>query len=565
MFSLFVASSLSNRVEVPDVGAYYSSFSSLALEMTFNLRSYSGYTHYLLLYNPYSDLTLNGENASSRVYSISTKIFKFESRTASTLYFDVVRIPNSCYTLDFLLDPEVNSEYEYSRAKKLLNFEKSYCFVTYSHNTFNITITNTDGKMKIGTTSLYDYDTTTADEGDTSYYNTKSFVVMYKPDNSATSKAKIKFTGSSSTKQDPTLISDKKISSYFGAKAVDTTPPEYKSIDYGIHIYSDSSRYNVYNITYNTYIVFTHWKDVSAVATVSGTTLNILGNTNIVSVFFNSTGTLTLSRNSSRSTATFVAYYMPSTCHYIVTLSGESSYKFDTDGSAIKCMVSAFSSGSVNIDKGFWGELSTYNYDGTYSSSSKPLYSVFYNTFSSEHEYFKHDISTYSSDNSYAYVIKGKSPEYLSYWIDSSSYNKINSGEWSSSGLAGWAIALIVIVVIIVIAVAITIVAICCCACCSVVNRALTSSSSSSSSKKKRNTTNTTLLVQQQPYPPQQYPPQQSYPPQGYPPQQYPPPSQGGQPQPYGYYPPPQQYPPQGYAPNGQVPPPPADQPNPYA
>ncbi|EAX86454.1 hypothetical protein TVAG_417590 [Trichomonas vaginalis G3] len=563
MLSFFTALSLA-KASVSRTGRFYADFDGNTLELTNKLSPYSGYSYYILINNPPTDLLLNGVKASSRLYNFSSKTYVFQSSKIYKLYFDIVEIPDSCTTLDFVLQPE-NSVYEYSPALGELATSKWYCFVAYNPEGFAASFNITAGTLDYAKSSLYTATSIRTDGGTKAYTITGSFVAKFKPDNTETSKVSIKLVPSSTSTPSTLVLTDQSHTSYFNATAVDTTVPPYIFIDYGIHTNSYTSSNTVYNITYNTYIVFTHWKDVSAVATVSGTTLNILGNTNIVSVFFNSTGTLTLSRNSSRSTATFVAYYMPSTCHYIVTLSGESSYKFDTDGSAIKCMVSAFSSGSVNIDKGFWGELSTYNYDGTYSSSSKPLYSVFYNTFSSEHEYFKHDISTYSSDNSYAYVIKGKSPEYLSYWIDSSSYNKINSGEWSSSGLAGWAIALIVIVVIIVIAVAITIVAICCCACCSVVNRALTSSSSSSSSKKKRNTTNTTLLVQQQPYPPQQYPPQQSYPPQGYPPQQYPPPSQGGQPQPYGYYPPPQQYPPQGYAPNGQVPPPPADQPNPYA
>ncbi|EAX84242.1 hypothetical protein TVAG_096010, partial [Trichomonas vaginalis G3] len=127
-------------------------------------------------------------------------------------------------------------------------------------------------------------------------------------------------------------------------------------------------------------------------------------------------------------------------------------------------------------------------------------------------EWFQHEITTYDNDTSISYKISGKSPKYYSYSVSNSSYRKVNSGEWSSSGFPVWAIVIIVIIVLIVV---VALVFVCCRFCCRTADRAFSSSSSSSSKKHSRQTTTTTIYVQQQSapsYSPPQNPSQQSYP-----------------------------------------------------
>ncbi|KAI5494752.1 amelogenin-related protein family [Trichomonas vaginalis G3] len=139
------------------------------------------------------------------------------------------------------------------------------------------------------------------------------------------------------------------------------------------------------------------------------------------------------------------------------------------------CVVSAFTSGEVNIDTDDLYHTSydvngSSEYDPTTSDLSKtsPIITVTYND-NSSNKYtgkIKFKLSGSSDDDNYA--IDGKNSKYNFYQISySSSYSQMNSGDSVGSALVKgqlptWAIVVIIIVVIIVIGIICAICFFCC-------------------------------------------------------------------------------------------------------
>ncbi|EAX84397.1 hypothetical protein TVAG_073010, partial [Trichomonas vaginalis G3] len=448
MLPLLVSLSLSAKYVISTEGNYNITFESLKEDIKFKLPSIEGYSSYVILSNPPNYLVLNNESISSNVFLITNRIFRFTVSSLTTLYFSVVTVPDTCYTLEFMFNPQNGAEYEYSSSTKSLKSKKVYCLVVSGSDTFDVTFSNIKGTLSYSNYSLNDG--LEVNESETmTLESTYSFVMTYSTSERSKYKANISFALDSSSSSTTTILYDNSKASYFSSTPVNTTAPQFPYLIPDIYTDKYNSKPTYYNITAGSYVVFTNWRDVRGYVSSGNVQLDILGNTRIVSILFNDTGILQINSTSrNNGLATFVVYNFSPNCHYIVTLSGERWYSLNYNTSYSKCMVSAFDSAQVQVSKGDHGNLEIFSYDGSPVSSEDdkfdfPIYSIFTNEDGSRDEWFKNDAKRYQNDTSINYAITGSTPEYNSYSISSDSYIIINTGEWPSAYvLPGWAIAL---------------------------------------------------------------------------------------------------------------------------
>ncbi|EAX88160.1 hypothetical protein TVAG_095830 [Trichomonas vaginalis G3] len=492
---LSLITTLAHSYTVSSTGYDYMSISSSNTDLKFDLKAKSSADYYIAFVEDLSSIYIDGKYLSNRVYKISypSATYKISSTSTYRFHFGIFLLPKTYDSLEFWIVP-ASETYTISKSS---SSSYDYYLVILDYTDFDVSVEKSD--------SNYVYYSYTGDIPGSPFvsgtlYNKKIVTLLYKykgysastsytvTANSYNSAYNYKYSDNSESHLNfNNGISISSLSSSSGSSSSGGSSTS-GSFSYGSNSMTISSS-TTYSIPEDTLIVFTKSKSIEGKAAVGSTTLDILGSLDRRAILFSSSGTLTLTSISSSQTCNFIAYNystLSSSCNYVTILSGTAKYKLqDPDDNKLYCVVSAFTSGRVDIksdnlyhfSKDAYGsnEYSTTQSD---KNEDNPIITVTFNSYffiaSTSNGKIEFDLRGSSSDDNYA--IDGSSSKYDFYKISSSSYSKMNSyravgkSSVSGDGLPTWAIVIIVIVVIIiVISIICTICFICCCSsgCCS--------------------------------------------------------------------------------------------------
>ena len=241
--------------------------------------------------------------------------------------------------------------------KANLKSSETYCLLASGANSFDITVSNSNGN-----TNQFSYSNTTnnsdvvVNAGESITLSLQKALLLKYTVNTISddNEVSFKFTYSSlnATSFAPILVYNESSSSYFATNTtVISSSPSYAVLKYAMHDdYSESFTAN-HSVEANTYVVFSKWdSSINGVAQVGETKLDILGDTNIVAVWFEKPGVLRLtSDENSHGKGRFFAYSMGE-CDYVLTASGEEVTRYSSSNEKYRvCFVYAFLAGKVNI------------------------------------------------------------------------------------------------------------------------------------------------------------------------------------------------------------------------
>ncbi|EAX98398.1 hypothetical protein TVAG_125420 [Trichomonas vaginalis G3] len=333
MLSILV-SSIYSFENIYNTGSYQYTLNEGFLEANFKLPQINESKYFMIISNPIDDIKINSIFLQSNIFTISNQTLIISSKTVSDLYFDIVQIQDSCSTLEFLINPENNTELKY---KANLKSSETYCLLASGANSFDITVSNSNGN-----TNQFSYSNTTnnsdvvVNAGESITLSLQKALLLKYTVNTISddNEVSFKFTYSSlnATSFAPILVYNESSSSYFATNTtVISSSPSYAVLKYAMHDdYSESFTAN-HSVEANTYVVFSKWdSSINGVAHVGETKLDILGDTNIVAVWFEKPGVLRLtSDENSHGKGRFFAYSMGE-CDYVLTASGEEVTRYSS-------------------------------------------------------------------------------------------------------------------------------------------------------------------------------------------------------------------------------------------
>ncbi|EAY11597.1 hypothetical protein TVAG_081690 [Trichomonas vaginalis G3] len=194
---------------------------------------------------------------------------------------------------------------------------------------------------------------------------------------------------------------------------------------------------SVYSIPKSSYIVFTEFQNIKGnVVTSKGKKFEILGSTNIVAIYFNSTGNISLYTEESSPQACKLVHYrdFSPNCTKIITISGPRTYIMDGKYGENSCLVTAFSLGYIQTIEFGAMNSSYYGADGIdqYTFFKIFFFSAQYTNFTplypNENVSLKYEIKTTNEDRSLKYTIEDDS-DYKAYYLTEKSFKKLRTGE----------------------------------------------------------------------------------------------------------------------------------------
>lgn len=148
-----------------------------------SLSGFSDCKHYMIISNPSDDLRINDEFIKTQIFEIkSPQNLYFYSENMTNIYIDVVNVPASCNTSEFLINPVTGTTYQYNSEVKELTTPSYYCFVAFSEGEFDLNVRINYPKLL--EYSAYDMSSTTSLTSYSSeqFVTTNSICFVFTPD-----------------------------------------------------------------------------------------------------------------------------------------------------------------------------------------------------------------------------------------------------------------------------------------------------------------------------------------------------------------------------------------------
>ncbi|EAY13377.1 hypothetical protein TVAG_424080 [Trichomonas vaginalis G3] len=437
MFALFANHALCDKL-ITQVGAYAQRICNVDLDIKFDLEDNPMMSYYMILVNPPSGLRVNQHHQLDPIFEIKPKSYvTIHTEDWHYLKYFIVRYPRTCLSVEFLLNSRMGQKFIYNATDRTMPHNGTYCSAFVSFYPIDIHIsTETPSVLFVDNYSINEFKFRTNKEYN--FENVYSVCIGFRPQSFEPDQNVVIEITRSFIHFEEEVFTFTSYFNYFKKKifaesASDFNVPKDINLKPGVYYPDAGVNSPDYHIKEHSYVVFTLFDDCFGYVRSGLSLLEILGNTNIVSVYFNTSGVMSFYSYQSCAPLHFVVYDLDLTdISNVITNCNNENLKFESTKGERNVLVSAYYDGMITISSSSDKFVESYNYSGQAINESLVGYSFYSIVSQAENSKKSEWIKLKFSGNFEGwqnYLIEGKNSYYKAYSInDSCPSKRLNSG-----------------------------------------------------------------------------------------------------------------------------------------